>query len=170
MTNEWISSLKPLHEQATVSRFALLVGKSKPVISERLKQHVINEGDSYLQWLHDYIEHLSAVAGGRGGDNQEELTQAKIEDLKTKSGLNRLAYHEKLGSLVPVEAAETSLIEWGSYTNRQIIEAFNEFVFEIQDKYSITIEPEIREKIVRSTTGRIRDYAQKLGESFTADQ
>lgn len=165
--DNWIEEQKKLHEEATVSKFALLVGKSKPVISERLKNNIIFQGDSYLQWLHQYVEHLSAVAGGRGGDKQEQLTEARIAELETKAGINRLIYHEKIENLVSVEVAYAGMIDWASYTNRQIGSAFEQYTHEIEHKHGITVDPKMREEIAGSAINRIKEYAKKLGEGLT---
>jgi len=156
-----------LGEEATVTRFAELTGKTKSAISDHKNKGLLKQGDSFIQWLHSYMAHLSDMAGGRGGDKQEQLTEARIADLETKAGLNRLAYHEKLENLVPVEIASASLVDWAGYTNREIVGSFDQLIHEVEHKHGITVDPEVREKIVGSAINRIREYAEKLGSSLT---
>ena len=66
-----------------------------------------------------YIRDLREKAAGRGGSNVDELNKARLEDLQVKSANGRLAYHEKLGTLVPAEAAEHCLVDWASFANRE---------------------------------------------------
>lgn len=149
---------------ATVSRFSELTGKTKSVISDHKNKGLLREGDSFLQWLHSYMAHLSDIAAGRGSESDELLT-ARIDELVTKTALNRLAYHEKLEYLVPVEVAAASLVDWAAFTQREIIGAFEQLIHEIEHKHGITVEPKVREKIVGSAINRIREYAEKLAEA-----
>ena len=153
-----------LGQVATVTRFSELTGKTKSVISDHKNSGVLVEGETFLQWLHSYMGHLSLVAAGRGSDS-DELTVAKINSLNVKTALDRLVYHEKLNSLVPVDVAAESLIEWAGFTQRETAGAFDQFVHEIEHKYNIVIDQKIREKIGGAAIVRIREYAEKLAKN-----
>ncbi len=47
-----------------------------------------------------YIARLRETEGGRGGSQQESLAAAKTEEAQVRTALNRLAYNEKLATLV----------------------------------------------------------------------
>jgi len=162
-----LETIPQLGEDATVTNFALLVGKSKAVISG-FKNKGVFTGKSLIDWLHSYMTHLSNVAGGRGTDN-ENLTAARIAELETKTALNNLTYHEKLGVLIERETAESTLIDWAIYTNQEVSAAFEKLIIEIESEYKIEIDEQLVIKNVGNTTKRIKGYAEKMAEEFGAD-
>ncbi|MGY8811477.1 MAG: hypothetical protein ACKVK5_10625 [Pseudomonadales bacterium] len=110
-----------------------------------------------------YIRDLREKAAGRGGSNVDELNKARLEDLQVKSANGRLAYHEKLGTLVPAEAAEHCLVDWASFANREYSGGIERLIQEIENVNKITIDRSVVTKVAGATTERIAGYAQKLG-------
>jgi len=149
-----------LDGDATVTRFSELTGKSKSVISDHKNKGVL-KGKSFLNWLHSYMAHLSKVAAGRG-DTSERLVEARIDDLETKSGVNRLTYHEKLGTLIPIEESELILTDWANYTAQEVQGSFLEYTSKIEQKYNLEIDDKFKNETIRTTFDRIQNYAEKL--------
>ena len=92
---------------------------------EVLKTLGIDWADSTLDEIRTaYIRDLREKAAGRGGSQVEQLNSARIEESTVKAANGRLAYHEKLGTLVPTADAAFALTDWAGYTNREIVAAF----------------------------------------------
>ncbi len=161
-----LEMIPQLSEEATISRFAEMVGKDKSAISGHRSSGVL-KGTTMLDWLHSYMDHLSDMAGGRG-TGSERLNEARIDDLESKASLNRLNYYERIGTLVPLELASTTLGEWAGYTSQEIKDGFEKLCIEIESKYSISIDDEVRNNVAGTTVERIKSYGLKLGQSLGA--
>ncbi len=165
-----IKMIPQLGEKAIVARFAELTGKSHSAIVEFKNRGILEEDGNLLEWLHAYMKHLPNMAGGRGSDN-DELTAAKISELEAKTALNRLTYHERLGTLINIDVASATLLEWASFNQRETDKGFNQIIHEVEHKYNITIDPALKAKISGAITQRIKNYAEQLAqEGFTPSQ
>ncbi|MBB1489085.1 hypothetical protein [Oceanospirillum sediminis] len=151
-----------LTAQASQTGFARLLGCSQQSISRYVQSGVLTSGGSYHSWLKELHGHLSEVAAGRGADHQNNMAQATIEEKTAKTALYRLQYHEKLGSLVNLEEAQSLLTDWASYANRKFTQSVEEMVTEIEQQHGIKISPELREKHAGTATERIRNFVGKL--------
>jgi hypothetical protein len=110
-----------------------------------------------------YIRDLRAKAAGRGGSMLDELNAARLEDMQVKSANGRLAYNEKLGSLVPAADAQHCLCDWASFANREYSGGIERLLQEIESVNKITIDRSLVIKVAGATTERIAGYAEKLG-------
>ena len=105
-----------------------------------------------------YIRDLREKAAGRGGSQVELLNAARIEESTVKSANGRLAYHEKLGTLVP-----TALNEWASFANREDQGGFEKLAQELEASLKVSIDRSTVARIAGITVSRIGGYADKLG-------
>lgn len=152
-----------LDEVASQTGFADILGISQQAVSKQVKKGTLSQGGTYGDWLHEYYDHLADQAAGRGGEGQMDVARATIEEKQTKTALNRLQYHEKLGRLVDIEEARSLLSDWASFTNRQLRQAFERFSLEVESQLDVEVPPELREKYAGAAIERIRGYVQKLG-------
>ncbi|WP_133249007.1 hypothetical protein [Pseudomonas sp. B1(2018)] len=110
-----------------------------------------------------YIRDLRGKAAGRGGSQLEQLNRARIDDLQQKAANGRLAYHEKLRSLISAGEAERVLSDWASFANREYLGGLERILQEIENVQKLTIDRTVVAKVAGPTTERIAGYARKLG-------
>jgi hypothetical protein len=110
-----------------------------------------------------YIRDLREKAAGRGGSQVELLNAARIEESTVKAANGRLAYHEKLGTLVPTADATFALSDWASFANREYQSGFEKLIQELENGLKVSIDRTTVARIAESTIGRIGGYADKLG-------
>ena len=110
-----------------------------------------------------YIRDLREKAAGRGGSQVELLNAARIEESTVKSANGRLAYHEKLGTLVPTADAAFVLNEWASFANREYQGGFEKLVQELEATLKVSIDRSMVARVAGITVSRIGGYADKLG-------
>ena len=110
-----------------------------------------------------YIRDLREKAAGRGGSQVERLNTARIEESTVKSANGRLAYHEKLGTLVPTADAAFALTEWANFANREYQGGFEKLAQELEALLKVSIDRSTVARIAGITVSRIGGYADKLG-------
>lgn len=111
-----------------------------------------------------YIRDLREKAAGRGGSQAELLAIARTEESTIKAANGRLAYHEKLGTLVPTADAAFALKDWASFGNREYLAGFEKLVQELEATLKVSIDRGMVERIAGSTVSRIGGHAAKLGQ------
>lgn len=152
-----------LDEPANQTRFSRLVGSSQQAISKMVEKGVLRRGGTIGEWLLQYSERLREIAGGRGGDNQADLTTAKTEEARVKAALGRLQYHEKLGAVVHKEEGRAFLSNWAAYANREYRQGVERLVADMESQFGVSVPVDLREKHVGAAIERVRGYALKLG-------
>ncbi|KJK03576.1 hypothetical protein UB43_03510 [Pseudomonas sp. 21] len=110
-----------------------------------------------------YILDLREKAAGRGGSQAEALNRARIEESTVKAANGRLAYHEKLGTLVPADEASRALKEWAAVANRELQAALTRLAEMVGAAHSLNVDPSMVDQIAGATAGRIAGHADKLG-------
>lgn len=129
-----------------------------------LKTLAINWAESTLDEIRTaYIRDLREKAAGRGGSQAELLNTARIEESTVKAANGRLAYHEKLGTLVPTADATFALSDWASFANREYQSGFEKLIQELENTMKVSIDRTTVARIAETTIGRIGGYADKLG-------
>jgi hypothetical protein len=118
--------------------------------------------------LKAYILDLREKAAGRGGDDQVNLTKARAEESMINAATKRLEYNARLGQLVPADDAAMVITDWCGFANREYQQCVFRLVSEIQAAYSIKVDQSLVEKIVLSTTERIKGHAEYLGRDLVA--
>ena len=138
---------------------------STPIISRTVKGGLLPEGGTYREWLLVYIEKLRQSAAGRGGEKQEGLAEAKAEEARMKTALNRLIYHEKIGTLAPAVDVEAAFIDWAGYAQREVEQALYKIADQIEES-GVEIDQDIITNGITTITGRITSYSDKLSADF----
>lgn len=110
-----------------------------------------------------YIRDLREKAAGRGSSQAELLNAARIEESTVKAANGRLAYHEKLGTLVPAADAALVLTDWASFANREYQSGLEKLVEDIENATKVSIDRSMVTKSAGATVSRIGGYADKLG-------
>ncbi|MNZ06991.1 hypothetical protein D3C78_237570 [compost metagenome] len=110
-----------------------------------------------------YIRDLREKAAGRGSSQAELLNAARIEESTVKAANGRLAYHEKLGTLVPVADAAEAINDWAAFANREYQSGAQKLVDEIESRAKVSVDRSMVTQIVGATVSRIGGYADKLG-------
>ncbi|TLX65082.1 hypothetical protein DN820_01855 [Stutzerimonas nosocomialis] len=110
-----------------------------------------------------YIRDLREKAAGRGGTQVEQLNLARIQESTVKAANGRLAYHEKLGTLVPTADAAFALSEWAGFANREYQSGFEKLIQEIESALKVSVDRDTVTRIAGTTVSRIGGYADKLG-------
>lgn len=110
-----------------------------------------------------YIRDLREKAAGRGGSQVEQLNLARIQESTVKAANGRLAYHEKLGTLVPTADAAFAISAWAGFANREYQAGFEKLVQEIESTLKVSVDRDTVTRIAGPTVSRIGGYADKLG-------
>lgn len=163
------SETKRQEENPTQIEIARHLDMSDRNLRDVLKNLNLDHKDSSLSDVRvAYIRDLRDKAAGRGGEDQSNLAKARAEESMIKAAKLRLEYQRDIGALVLGEDAEKALNDWARFANREIIQGFHKLVSEIQSAYSLQVNPDMVDSIVKPTTDRIRDHAQKLGADIVA--
>jgi len=152
----------------TADQIAQHLSMSKRHAYETLKTLGLDRNATMQQVRQAYIEHLRSVAAGRGGSQQESLAAAKTEEAQVRTALNRLAYNEKLATLVLADDVLFALKDWAGYASREYQSGTEKIVELIENDHGISVNREAVKTISGSTTKRIQNYAEKLGQKFIA--
>ena len=155
-----------LDKKANQSSFGRLVGISQPSVKDHVGK-ILLSGETLGQWLLKYCEHIRMGAAGRGGNDQENLTRARIESERVKSANGLIDYQVKIGKLVQASEAEDVLVEWADFTSREMDNCIKSMVHEIETVLDKSIDDDLVNKFVNPATERISNYAEKLGKRIT---
>lgn len=110
-----------------------------------------------------YIRDLREKAAGRGSTQAEQLAAARTAESTVKAANGRLAYHEKLRTLVPVADAAEALNDWAAFANREYQSGVQKLVDEIESRAKVSVDRSMVTQIAGATVSRIGGYADKLG-------
>lgn len=111
-----------------------------------------------------YIRDLREKAAGRGGSQVEALNNARIEESTVKAANGRLAYHEKLGTLVPAADAALALRDWCAFANREYLGGVEKVIHQLEAAHKISVDRDGVNRIVGATVSRIGGHADRLGQ------
>lgn len=155
-----------LNEKISQTEFSDIVGVSKSAVSGYIKKGVINPNDPLKDWIRSYCDNLRKQAGNNyAGNQQESLTQARINDLNSKSKLNELKFQKEIKNLIFTADVSSVLSSWASHTNREVEDGVDKIVLQIKDEYKIEIDKNIvdtglstiKKNIIKFTTSAIDD-------------
>lgn len=110
-----------------------------------------------------YIRDLREKAAGRGSTQAELLAAARTEESTVKAANGRLAFHEKLRTLIPAADAANAINDWAAFANREYLSGVQKLVDEIESRAKVSIDRSMVTQIVGATVSRIGGYAEKLG-------
>lgn len=154
--------------QVNKKELSEIFGISERTLTEYQKDPLfpfIEDGGRGQKNLYDtaqVLRYLISRIENKPTNDKSALAEAKTEQALGDAALKRIMVNEKLGVLIAKEDALKTLVDWASYTNRQIKEGIDRFIADIQSAHSIEIDKEMRLKYVSTTTERVRGYALKL--------
>lgn len=151
-----------LDEKASQTGFAALIGTSQQTISKQIKKGHLSEGGTYGEWLHQYYEHLSTQAAGRGGEDQVDVARATYDEKVTKTALMRLDYQEKLENTIHKEEAYQLLADWVAAAARYFREAFERLDRDVSDLTGESLPDGLIEKHAGAAIERVRGHVLQL--------
>jgi len=156
-----------IDSQVSASAFGRLVNISQQAVSKHVADGHLRKSGTLAEWLFDYCEHLRVQAAGRGGDKQADLAAAKTEEAQVKAALGRLAYNEKLGTLVIAEDAAQAVVNWAAYANREIRGAVERLRQALEKEHGISIDASTLSDVVEPAIERIGEFAGDVAEGLT---
>ena len=164
-----VTKIVDLDEVATTVLFSDIIGVSQQAISAYQSKGIISRGGTIGDWIKERDEHLRNIAGARGGEQQENLAEARAEDARAACALKRLAYHKEIKTLVPAHDAETALNNWADYSAREIENTIETIVAMIEEDHGIKVDEEVVSDATNAIRRRIIDYAGTLADELVSD-
>ena len=110
-----------------------------------------------------YIRNLREKAAGRGSSQADDLVAARTAEATVKAANGRLAFQEKLGTLVPTADAAEAINDWAAFANREYQSGVQKLVDEIESRAKVSVDRSMVTQIAGATVSRIGGYADKLG-------
>lgn len=158
-----------IEDQASQTGFAALLNISQQTISKQYKKGVLKIGGTYREWLIEYTEHLRKEAAGRGGDSQQILTNARIEETLENTAAKRQARLRDAKTLLDKEDTVLLITEGVGQLRSHVMTAGDEIIDEIISRYKIELEDDIVLKPLRTALGHCATDVKELGERITGD-
>ena len=87
-----------------------------------------------------YIQDLREKAAGRGGDDNKELTRARIRDTNASADLREIQFYENAGRLVSIDDMEPLLDAWAVQARGEVVNAVNKIVADIEGQHSVEVD------------------------------
>lgn len=156
-----------LNDKATQTGFAELLKVSQQSISKQYKKGVLHSGGTYHEWLLQYTEHLRNEAAGRGGDSQQLLTLARIEESREKTAAMRLSRLKDSETILDKEDTLQLLTGLATQIRTHMYSAEDEIVDDLISQYKIELDEDVIRNPIRSALGHIakdvRQSAERIG-------
>ncbi len=111
-----------------------------------------------------YIRDLREKAAGRGGDNQESLTCARIRESQANAQIKELQYHEAVGDLIPAVEIEPLLDSWAVTARSETTHAMEKIIASIQSKYDIEVDQDLIDEQLGGAYKAIADYPKQFSQ------
>lgn len=151
-----------LNQTATQSAFAGLVGVSQQAISKQLEKGVLKPGASLRVWLLDYCERLREEAGGRGGVDQQSLTQARTMEARASAELKLMMIQEKAGTLVPVDEVEPLLAAMVTAARTELLALPDKLAAELKALTGAEVDAALIEERIHDALNHLATSLQDL--------
>lgn len=158
-----------LSDKATQSGFATLLGVSQQSISKQYKKGTLYTGGTYLEWLRQYTEHLRNEAAGRGGDSQQLLTRARIDETLENTALKRQQRLKDAGTLLDKEETILLVTEMSGLLRSHVQTAGDEIIDELLSRYKIELDDDIVHKPLRSALGYVATDVEQFAQRISGD-
>lgn len=156
-----------LTDQATQTGFAELLDVSQQTISKQYKKGVLHSGGTYQDWLIQYTKHLREEAAGRGGDSQQVLTRARIEETLENTAAKRQQRLKDAGTLLDKDDTAMLVSEMAGQVRGHVMTAGDEIIEELSSRYKLELEDDVILKPLRSALGHcatdVREFAGRIG-------
>lgn len=156
-----------LTDQATQTGFAELLDVSQQTISKQYKKKVLQSGGTYQEWLVQYTKHLREEAAGRGGDSQQVLTRARIEETLENTAAKRQQRLKDAGTLLDKDDTAMLASEMAGQIRGHVMTAGDEIIEELISLHKLELEDDLILKPLRTALGHcatdVREFAERIG-------
>lgn len=156
-----------LSDTATQTGFAAMLNVSQQTVSKQFKKGVLSPQGTYLDWVREYSEHLRNEAAGRGGDSQQILTRARIEETLENTAVKRQQRLKDAGTLLDKDDTVLLVSELAGRLRGHVMTAGDEIVEELISRHKIELEDDLILKPLRSALGHcatdVREFAGRIG-------
>lgn len=154
---------------ANKSHIAMAIGKSQQAVSKLAKKIGLSRTATNGELLEAIFSRLSDEAAGRGGEAQQELTQARIRESLAKAQSSEISNLQSLGALVAVEDIEPLLEQWATVARAEVANALNKIIADIEGEHDIEIDQDVLNGHINSAYRIIGDYPGRDPASDQAD-
>ena len=159
-----------LSAKATQTTFAELVGTTQPAIAKFVAKGVLHKGGTYAQWLISYTEKLRKEAAGRGADNADRLTEARIAESHENTLSKRQDRLQKAGVLVAVDDIAQVVEEMGSSIQSSWMGAGNRIIEAIESQHEIELDDDIVNEPLRDSLRALAIRTQEFIGDLQGDE
>lgn len=151
-----------LDSKANQTTIALAMGKSQQAVSKLAAKAGLKATATNGEMLRGIVERLTEEAAGRGGENAEQLTLARIRSENSKADLQELSIHEKAGTLVLANEIEPFLLRMVTAARQELLTLPGKFASDMKMLHGIDIDESL-------VTERIHDALKHLATSLQED-
>jgi len=116
-----------------------------------------------------YILDLREKAAGRGGDDQGELTRARIRDTNASANLREIQYFESTGQLAAVEDLEPLLEAWATMGRSEFLNGINKIVADIEGAHGVVVDRVMVDGYAKAALDAVGDYPARVAQRDSAD-
>ncbi|WP_396586453.1 hypothetical protein [Bermanella sp. R86510] len=156
-----------LTDQATQTGLAAMLNVSQQTVSKQYKKGILSPNGTYIDWLREYTEHLRNEAAGRGGDSQQVLTRARIDETLENTAVKRQQRLRDAGTLLDKDDTILLVAELAGQLRGHVMTAGDEIVEELISRYKLELDDDIILKPLRSALGHcatdVREFAGRSG-------
>ena len=153
-----------LHDKATQTGFARIVGASQQAISQKCKSGLLVKGATNAEWLISYIESLREEAAGR---SEKGLSVVRERETLASAQLKELDLAERLKLIINIPDIEPLLIHLMKDIQAQIIAAGNRAMQAVEAEHGITLNDEIILQPLRAALGNVAGSADQFNSGLT---
>ncbi|MCR9260771.1 MAG: hypothetical protein NXH95_13675 [Pseudomonadaceae bacterium] len=129
-----------LDAKATQRNFAAMVGVSQNAVQKLVAADVLEKRGTYREWLLSYCARQRAEAGGRAGEDQVALTQARTREALAKAEAQEIVNLEKSKVLIEVEDVSPLMVALFENHREQLINEVDKAIERIESKYKVKLE------------------------------
>ena len=105
-----------------------------------------------------YIRDLREKAAGRGGDDQGELTRARIRDTNASANLREIQVLENAGELVALEDIEPKLEAWAQQGRAEFVSSVGKIIADIEGEHNVVVDGVMVDGYVKSALDAVGRY------------
>ncbi len=158
-----------INDQATQTGFAELLNVSQQTISKQFKKGVLHVGGTNREWLVQYTEHLRQEAAGRGGDSQQILTRARIEETLENTAVKRQTRLKDAGVLLDKDDTVLLVTEMTGQLQGHVMSAGDEIIDELISRYKLELDDNAILEPLRIALRHCATDVKELGERIGGD-
>lgn len=155
-----------LSAKAKQTEFAKIVGTSQPAIAQMIAKGVLTRNATIGQWLVEYCDRLRKEASGRGSDNNQTLTEARIAESIENTLSKRQDRLAKAGVLVAADDMALVVEEMGNTIQSTWMGVGDRIVEAIESTHKIELDDEIVYEPLRNALCNLATSTQEFIEDI----